>query len=386
MLTLSNSFPILWAVLALGQADMFLHADHSRQTIYHSPQTPGFTSWVGVSTLPEGALMVSFTQATGPVEGRPMSPPEIQRKLTWPPPGHPQYDMTGLDLDNVHLVSTDAGKSWKQVSADRFRSCMNGVTNEAETALPDGTVLRGVFGFYLPYDADIPPTGFLQRSTDGTKSWGKPELPVDREMYSTWPRRLRVLRDGRILLLAGVAPGPAGSRTREEFSAVVEPGLFVSNDQGRSWSGPIRATSFEQRVGWTEEFDIAELASGDLLAIYRRANDTKRWQGTLKKVDDRWVASIAGPISLPHSGQPELLATREGAILHIATTGISLTQDGGESWHRLDLPGSAYYPRSVQLEDGKILVVGHIGGDDAYGNVDQSIVMDSFRLTKTGKK
>ena len=54
----------------------------------------------------------------------------------------------------------DAGKTWQQVSADAFKSCMNGVTNEAQTALADGTVLRGVFGFYLPYDPELPKTGF----------------------------------------------------------------------------------------------------------------------------------------------------------------------------------------------------------------------------------
>lgn len=30
--------------------------------------------------------------------------------------------------------------------------------------------------------------------------------------------------------------------------------------------------------------------------------------------------------------------------------------------------------------DGSVLVVGHTGGDDAYGRTDQSIVMDRFRL------
>lgn len=28
-------------------ADEFTAVEHQRQTIYHSPQTPGFTSWVG---------------------------------------------------------------------------------------------------------------------------------------------------------------------------------------------------------------------------------------------------------------------------------------------------------------------------------------------------
>lgn len=354
--------------------------EHQRQTIYHSPQKPGFTSWVGAWTMPDDSLMVSFTQATGPVEGRAPAPKDVQHRLTWPPPGQPGYDMTGLEMRNVHLRSDDAGKTWKQVSADAFKSCMNGVTNEAQTALTDGTVLRGVFGFYLPYDADLPQTGFVQRSSDGTQTWSKPEVPLDAKKYSTWPRRIRVLRDGRVVLLVGLAQAAAGSQTREEFSKLVEPALLVSSDQGRTWKGPLAATDDEQRSGWTEEFDIAELASGDLLCIFRRASDDKRWQSMLKKSDDTWVAQQAGPSVLPHSGQPELLATREGPVLHVATSGIQWTSDAGQTWHKLDVPGTAYYPRSLQTKDGRVFVFGHVGGDDAYGKVDQSIVMDSFRL------
>jgi hypothetical protein len=367
-------------LLAQAAPKTLTAVEHQRQTIYHSPQTPGFTSWVGAWTMPDDSLMVSFTLATGPVEGRPQAPKDVQKRLTWPPPGHPGYDMTGLDLRNVHLRSTDAGKTWKEVSADAFKSCMNGVTNEAQTALADGTVLRGVFGFYLPYDPELPQTGFLQRSSDGTKTWGKPELPLHAAKYSTWPRRIRVLRDDRIVLLVGLAQAAAGSQTREEFSKMVEPALLVSSDQGRSWKGPLAVVTKEQRGGWTEEFDIAELASGDLLCIFRRASDPKRWQSTLKKSDDAWVAQEAAPSVLPHSGQPELLATREGPILHVATDGVHWTSDAGQSWYKLDVPGTAYYPRSLQTKDGRIFVFGHVGGDDEYGKVDQSIVMDSFRL------
>ena len=48
----------------------------------------------------------------------------------------------------------------------------------------------------------------------------------------------------------------------------------------------------------------------------------------------------------------------------------------------MKVPGTAYYPRSVQTKDGRIFVIGHVGGDDAYGKVDQSTVMDSFRLAQ----
>jgi len=158
--------------------------------------------------------------------------------------------------------------------------------------------------------------------------------------------------------------------------------LVVSSDKGKTWDGPIAVVPKQQRDGWTEEFDVAELTNGDLLAVFRRANDPKRWQGVLKKSDQTWVAGKVGPSVLPHSGQPELLATREGPILHVATSGIHWTTDAGKSWNPLMVPGTAYYPRSVQSVDGRIFVFGHVGGDDPYGKVDQSIVMDSFRLQK----
>ena len=364
----------------IAHAADFSVAEHQRRTIYHSPQTPGFTSWVGAWTMPDGSLMVSFTQATGPIEGRPQAPPDVRRRLTWPPEGRPDYDMTGLELRNVHLRSQDAGNTWSQASADAFKSCMNGVTGEAETGLADGSVLRGVFGFYLPYDPDLPQTGYLQRSADGTKTWSQPQTPLDAAEYILWPRRLRVLRDGRIVLAAGVVQAPADSKTRAELSKLIEPALLISTDQGRSWKGPVRAILAEQHSGWTEEFDVAELGNDDLLCVFRRASDAHRWQSTLKKSGDSWLAQQADPSSLPHSGQPELLATRDGPILHLATTGVHWTSDAGQSWHKLDVPGTAYYPRAVQTADGRIFVFGHVGGDDAYGKVDQSIVMDSFRL------
>jgi hypothetical protein len=360
--------------------------DYKRQTIYHSPQSPGFTCWVGAWAMPDGSLITCFTQATGPVNGRIQAPRDVQHKLSWPPPGAPGYDMTGLELKNVHLRSTDSGKTWKQVSADTFKTCMNGVTGEAETALPDGTVLRGVWGYYLPYNPDLPKTGYLERSRDGALTWGKPEVLLDPAKYSAWPKRIRVLRDGRLIVLGGVAYVPANSRTRTEYNGLFEPLLLVSSDQGTTWKGPVAVIPSEQRHDWGgEEFDAAELGNGDLLCVFRRSDPRNsgrevRWQGLLKKSGDSWIAERVGPSPLPHSGHPELLATREGPILHIATNGIHWTDNAGKTWNRLNGPGTAYYPRSVQLVDGQIFVFAHVGGDDAYGKVDQSVVLESFRL------
>ena len=383
---LCSAVLLLLALVQIASAGNFVAVGYQRRTVYHSPAKPGYTCWVNAWVMPDGAIMVSFTQATGPVQGRPRAPEEVRQKLDWPPPGMPGYDMTGLDLRNVHLRSTDSGKTWKQVSADAFKSCMNAVM-EGETALPDGTLLRGVWGWYLPYNPELPQTGYLERSTDGSKTWGKPEPLLDPSNYTVWPKRIRRLHDGRLIVVGGLAYVPANSKTRAEYSALMEPLLVVSKDNGKTWSGPVPVVPAQYRGTWGgEECDAAELANGDLLFVFRRMvpelRGEARWQGVLKKSADSWSVGKVEPSCLPHSGHPELLATREGPILHVATSGISYTTDAGKAWQTLNVPGSAYYPRAVQTQDGEIFVFGHVGGDNPYGTIDQSIVMDRFRLKK----
>ncbi len=365
-----------------GKVNEVAVKDYARRTIYHSPQKPGFTCWTGAWIMPDKVLMISFTQATGPVavKDRKQGPKEVLEKLSWPHQGDARYDMTGLDLRNVHLRSTDNGTTWEQVSADAFRSPMNSVTGQAETALPDGTVVRGVWGEYLPYDPDLPQSGLLQRSNDGTKSWRTPEVLLDPKKYLTTITRLRVLGDGRLIAMGGLVRTPVGSeKTRLEWMAMIEPLLIVSDDGGKSWSPPIDVVPAEDRGKYTEEWDTAELPNGDLLAVFRR-NADRRWQGLLKKKGKTWAPEKVSPAPFPYSGHPELLATREGVILHIATTGIHWTSDAGVTWHLLEVNPTNYYPRSVQASDGRICVFSHVGGDDPYGATDQSITMQTFRL------
>src|SRR5207249_1721947 len=41
----------LLATSTRATADKFTAVEHKRQTVYHSPQKPGFTSWVGAWTM-----------------------------------------------------------------------------------------------------------------------------------------------------------------------------------------------------------------------------------------------------------------------------------------------------------------------------------------------
>ena len=368
----------------------FTAVDYKRRTIYHSPQTPGFTCWTGIWLMPDDTLKLAFTQAVGPEEGRPKAPPELRARLNWPPSGRENYDMTGLDMSNVYLRSVDHGKTWDKVSEDHFVSCMNGAAyHRSQLALPDGTVLRAIWGRYLPYNKPpVPQTGYLERSSDGTKSWHALKPVLDPAKYTMIISKLDSLRDGRLLALGGIAEVPADNNfSRYELSAKQFPGLLVSDDGGMTWKGPLAVVPPEHTENWGgEEFDVAELANGDLMCVFRRRDPESdgsrevRWQGLLKKQGDIWLPERVELAPFPHSGHPELLATREGAVLHIATSGIHWTADAGRSWHRLNVPGSAYYPDAMQGPDGQIYISAHIGGDNAYGAVDQSITLDTFRL------
>ncbi len=160
------------------------------------------------------------------------------------------------------------------------------------------------------------------------------------------------------------------------------------------------------------EWDAAQLANGDLLALFRTQDAPEsrkqiRKQAILrvrpasecldKTTSGCWVmdeTTLGNPGNLPHSGHPDLLATREGVIIQFATSGNSYTNDQGATW--LPLSGtvpSNYYPRSIQSPvTGDIFLFGHVGGDDPYGGkspdtggnysgINQTITMQKFRLT-----
>jgi hypothetical protein len=383
--------PAAWARAETrpGSASSFVGEGFSRRTIYHSPQKPGDTSWVGAMVLSDGDLMVCFTQATGPIEGRPAAPRALREKLDVPA----GYDFTGLDLREVYLRSHDAGAHWAQVSSTAFRGMgASAFGGGATAALADGDILRRVNGWDLMQNPDIPHTAYLQRSTDGAKTWGRPQVLLDPAQFVYQISRIRTLHDGRLIATGQMWPTPAQSSHKDLEKVTPQLLVMTSADAGRTWRQHHVVPPEYRQVRW-DEWDEAELPGGDLLCVFRRpdpknARREVRWQGLLKRNGTSWRLERFRPAPFPHSGHPELLATREGIVLHIATTGIDWTADRGESWAPLEIQGfaghyrSRYYPRSFQTGDGRIYVFGHNGWDNRYGEFDQSIDMDTFRLVK----
>jgi hypothetical protein len=364
--------------------------DFSRRTIYRSAQEVGYTSWVGAWTMPDKSLMTAFVEALGPAD--PGARPAIPRRVLdafgvtqW----DPGYDFWGLKLAVRYLRSRDGGRTWQRTRSDSFRAPgPYGYTPQATVALEDGTIVRRVNGDDLRHDPAVPHTAFLQRLAPGAANWSAPQVLMDPARYTYQISRLRYLRDGRLIATGNVWDVPASISPADRASVASRLLLMVSSDDGETWRNGL---TIPEDAGYLpgNEWDTAELPSGDLLAVMRTLDSPAtrrpvRMQGLLEKHGAGWVLTKVAKAPFPHSGHPELLATREGPILHIATTGVHYTTDG-TTWRPLGFsPGlayrSGYYPRAVQTGDGVVHVFGHVGADDPYGRADQSIIMDTFRL------
>jgi len=182
--------------------------------------------------------------------------------------------------------------------------------------------------------------------------------------------------------------------------------MFLSSDKGLTWGAPIILMA--ATVGSCEESDFCELPNGDLFWIHRVEHYpdhqtempphaakmgsnppesywySDRMQSIASKDGDTFVPGACETAPFPHSGYPCVLGTREGIILHLATGESHWSADMGKTWNTLLAAGKAistyYYPKAIQLADGKILCVGHFGSDDVYGTVDQSIRLQTFHL------
>ena len=340
--------------------------DFVQTTIYHSPQTPGYTAWCKLWRTRDGQLRLAFQQVTGPVEDW-----KKRRNVT------------------VILESTDEAKSWKKLREVPARTSAASAADKIYAApgssafcghglavLPDGTLVTGLWA------SGQEKSGFIQRSKDDGATWSAPIYFLDPNEFKTYPTQIRQLHDGRLVLVAGVVPQADVKTSRWLLTE-----FFESRDGGKTWS---HIWTMPAETGLCEESDLAELDNGNLLFIHRAEHyngqnylGSDRLQNVFRRDGAKWNVQPVEKAPFPHSGFPELLKAGDGTILHIGTDGVWQTADSGTHWSNVGVPGSPYYPQATQLNDGRILVVGHVGGDDEYGKVDQSIVQQTCRLAPT---
>ena len=350
----------------------------SERIIYHSPETPGYTSWVGLWQLPDGRLRCDFRQLTGPRDKPVSTVPVLESK-----DGGATWACLTAGAAGVALPPAD----YYQVSAEACRGMV---------VLADGTMVRPIWP-----PATLEASGSVRRSSDGGKTWSPDIHIMPVTAYRTWPTLIRGLADGRLVLFAGCwrrGDTTHGNAMNPNMAKM----MFVSADKGLTWSAPIPL--MPTAVGVCEESDFCELPNGDLFWIHRaehfpdrqteipalgaRMGPTPpesygysdRLQSLARKQGDTFIPGPCAAAPFPHSGYPAVLSTQEGLILHLGTDGVHWTADAGTTWSRLNVPGTPYYPKALQRADGTIVCIGHRGADDVYGSVDQAVVQQTFRL------
>jgi len=384
-------------------SDLIRAEEYARSIVYQSPQDPPrYTSWLGAWTMPDGSLMIAFTQATGPLD-RPSAPLDVLG--VWGLTSYPfERDFSHLDLRAVYLRSTDGGATWELFRSEPYQSLgPHGYSGQAVIGLRDGTILRRVNGYDNRGYSMAPPTAYLQRLAPGATEWSEPQVLMDPAQYTYQLSRIQRLSDGRLLATGNYWEVPAGESYAQTPPAAQGWVLMVSSDEGLTWQRALTEPAAQEDRAPPNEWDTAELPNGDLLAMMRtyatypdgRTNRSVqlRRQALLRTQGDGWAMEPPVPAPFEHSGHPELLATRQGVVLSIATHGppgsahaVHYTADAGATWKPLDFdPGrtykSAYYPISLQTEDDTVYVFSHRGADDGYrAGLDQAVIMDTFRL------
>lgn len=363
---------------AEAAAPRLVVTDFEERQIYHSPQTPGWTAWVTLWKLRGGDVMTSFVQATGDVKAE------------------PNYNFVNRQHDQRILRSKDGGKTWEPVVTLPLSNeplpngwVYNGGGFTTVRQLSDGSLLAARWGRdWVPHQ---PNNGLLFSSTDEGKTWSGPRVVNDPTEVSAYPTRLRQLKDGTLMLAY-----QGGKIGYPESGPWVHAGVFVSHDLGKTWEGPDFVAPNDDGLIAYPEPAFVEFPDGNLLFMFRieifpDGDESKYHPGNrrvclVKKKRGHWVNGPIRQTPVPHAGHPELLLTRDGIVVYFADNGHWASADQGLTWSKLELPAhkyALYYPQAVELDDGRILVAGHVGADNPFPPPqDMSICGHWFRVRK----
>lgn len=374
--------------IAMDDREAVRAVDFESRKVYQSDQRPSYTSWVSFFPGEEGQWYISCEEVTRPEVPLPQCSPE-----EWFGMGLPNgYDKSQYLMEAVILESRDDMQTWRVISREPYRQ-HHTVGQFGTARTPDGRFLRFIWACYS-LDPGVAPNETLYSSEDDGKTWRKmPAFHHDR--FSSWPHRLRTLRDGTMVLCVPMREGwgtpERPTRTARNLNAIGERQMtiFCSFDQGRTWEGPLPILSGQS----VSETDFVELPSGDLLfvnnsifaqpgrqIVYR---DGKRFTpGPLEKSLGKTGLRDANTV-------PETVCiTPDGILVGCMRAGsYHWSDDLGLTWQRLQgIPRTGpevYQPWIHSLPDGRIACAGHFGRDapiSGDNRDDQYISLHIFKL------
>lgn len=352
--------------------------------IYQSKQRPSYTSWVSFFPGEHGQWYLTCEEVT-----RPEHPlPGVSRQQLYEMAMPRGYDKSRLQMEVVMLESDDGLESWKEISRQPVRF-QHSAGAFAQARTRDGRFLRFVWSCYS-MDPSVADNEDYYESRDNGGTWQK-RPPFHTDRFASSPHRLRTLRDGTLVLCMPFSSkwgngtdSPIRAANRLDVVADMQMNLFISHDQGLTWTGPLPVFPGQN----VSETDFVELADGHLLLINNSifANPGRQF---VYREDDRFTP---GPLERVHSGTvPETVCLTDDNILigcmrsggSYWSGGYYWSDDLGQNWQRLDgMPGSeeVYQPWIHYLGAGQVACAGHFGFDDPVGMRDQYVCLQTFKV------
>ena len=361
--------------------------DVASAEVYHAAERPGYACWCALWTDEPGAVYLAFAEkrrAPNPL-WQPV-PLDFWESMGLPVKYHTSFCNGSRDVvtELVVLKSIDNATTWTEIG----RSPSRVINAFSWASLPDGSIIRVISDDYVAFDPAYEPELRAEVSRDGGNTWELRSVLL--KGYHAYGYRLKRLRDGTLVQRAGYSEGFGPGRARQtrhtKRSFVRQErtcGVFISTDDGKSWSPPLTAFPGIDGAG---ESDFVELPDGDLLFV----NSPDSGPQVRQKFRRAGNGFTPGPVFDIVSGvSPEtLVQTRSGllvgALRYVGTedSGIcTCSNDEGATWHRIeDVPRVNYQPYMVELADGRLLCAWHIGGDCFFGEMDQWVGTHRFRV------
>ena len=353
-------------------------------TVHRGQQQPGWCCWPAAWLDDCGTLYATFQEITRG-ENPTWEPIPLE---FWEAMGLPHTYYTTLSNGAkeltphcVVLKSTDSGDTWS-MHADRVQAL---TVTYGWVSLSDGVLLRIPSNDYLAWHPGEKQKTWVEVSSDEGKTWKHRCDLIEGYSLDTGMYRLLTLQDGT---LAGVSKyhasfGPQGEKTgrnvRQPYVRLrLSVGLWHSSDQGHSWTGPIPVLPGIQ--GW--EPALVELPSGDLLITNSTVQGGEQVRQYVRRTTTGFVP---GPVMDIVSGTvPEsIVCTRSGLLVGATrNTGYQCSNDEGATWYPLaDIPDAGYQPYIIELPDGRLFCIYHVGGgDEQFGLHDLYIGAATFRV------
>ncbi len=235
--------------------------------------------------------------------------------------GHPGR---GECVRSVHVLSSDAGRTW---AAPEPATLQHGLGTDF--VRQDGTWVC-IYSNKPPHGVPQPWAFYAYESRDEGRTWKGPnEIKIGAELPEGWsapePTAIVRMHDGSLaLILDAFWERPPG--VGDEFLTIATTFAVRSEDDGRTWSAPVRCDSSNRPPGapiptgnfWHAlagtggETRFAEVRENVLMAICRPFRDPYMWKLQSNDGGRSWEPAAIGPFP---GYCPSMTATASGAVV-----------------------------------------------------------------------